>query len=138
MKREDFVAMARSYLGTPFHHQGRQPGVGLDCAGVVVVACWQCDHAVQDVIAYGRIPFKGLLEKSVAEYCDEIPVRGVLAGDVLLFTFREDPHHLAVVSHVAPIRLIHAYSQVNKVVENSLDAYWQKRLCKCYRIRGIE
>ncbi len=44
MKREDFVRVARSYIGTPFHHQGRLPGVGLDCAGVIVCALAECGY----------------------------------------------------------------------------------------------
>ncbi len=28
------IAAARTCLGTPFHHQGRAPGVGLDCIGL--------------------------------------------------------------------------------------------------------
>ena len=31
--RDDIVAAAREYLDTPFVHQGRVKGVGIDCAG---------------------------------------------------------------------------------------------------------
>ena len=32
------IEVARGYVGTPFHHAGRLPGVGLDCIGVPVCA----------------------------------------------------------------------------------------------------
>ena len=34
--RADAVRVARTYIDTPFQHMGRLPGVGLDCAGVLV------------------------------------------------------------------------------------------------------
>ena len=34
--KEDVVREAKTWLGTPFHHQGRLKGVGVDCAGVIV------------------------------------------------------------------------------------------------------
>ena len=36
MTSADIIAIARACLGTPFRHQGRIPGVALDCAGLVV------------------------------------------------------------------------------------------------------
>jgi cell wall-associated NlpC family hydrolase len=34
----NMVLAARECLGTPFQHQGRVPGVGLDCVGVAIYA----------------------------------------------------------------------------------------------------
>lgn len=34
--RADVVRVARSFVGTPYHHLGRLPGVGMDCAGVLI------------------------------------------------------------------------------------------------------
>ena len=34
--RTDVVAAAREWLGTPFHHQARLRGVGVDCVGLVI------------------------------------------------------------------------------------------------------
>jgi hypothetical protein len=31
-----FIAQARTWIGTPFHHQGRLKGVGCDCLGLIV------------------------------------------------------------------------------------------------------
>jgi len=36
MSADEILAAARACLGTPFLHQGRIPGVALDCAGLVV------------------------------------------------------------------------------------------------------
>ena len=39
--RAEFIAAARSYLRTPYGHQGRMPGVLLDCVGVPICAARQ-------------------------------------------------------------------------------------------------
>lgn len=134
--RDAFIAAARSYLGTPFHHQGRLPGVGMDCAGVVVCALQSCGYAVVDHQGYGRIPSMGIFQQAVLEHCETIPQSEVLPGDLMLFAFRDEPQHIAIVSNLDPVMIIHAYSDVGRVVENGLDATWQGRLRGCYRLRG--
>ncbi len=32
----EVVRVARTWLGTPYHHQGRVKGAGVDCAGLSV------------------------------------------------------------------------------------------------------
>jgi NlpC/P60 family putative phage cell wall peptidase len=129
------VDIARGYLGTPFHHQGRLPNVGLDCAGVVVCALKACGIAVTDVHGYGRIPANGLFMAAVNKHCDRVDLAAVQPGDLLMFRFRDAPQHIAIVSSVNPTRIIHAYQEVGKVVENSLDAAWTARLVGCYRLK---
>ncbi|NLR74203.1 MULTISPECIES: NlpC/P60 family protein [Leeia] len=34
-QRQQVLAEARSWLGTPYHHQGRVKGVGVDCAMIL-------------------------------------------------------------------------------------------------------
>lgn len=138
MTRVEFIAVARSYIGTPFHHQGRLPGVGLDCAGVTVCALQQCAYSVNDVQGYGRIPSQGLFKQAILAHCSQIAASDILPGDLLLFAFRSDEQHLAIISQLDPVMLVHAYSDVGKVVENEMDAVWQGRLRGCYRLRGIE
>ena len=130
------VDIARNYLGTPFHHQGRVPGVGLDCAGVVVCAFAESGFPVQDIAGYGRIPAGGVFIRAVMEHCDTINLADVQQGDLMMFAFRDEPQHIAIVSSVAPIMLIHAYQDVGCVVENELDVTWQGRLRGCYRLKG--
>ena len=130
---DDFVAAARAYIGTPFHHQGRMPDVGLDCAGVIVCAAAACGIFIEDQQGYGRIPSNGLLQQAVEKHCVRVDTSSVETGDIMLFAFRNEPQHLAVYDHGL---LIHAYSDVNRVVENSFDETWQHRLRGCWRLKG--
>ena len=138
MTRDELINSARSYLGTPFHHQGRLPHVGLDCAGLVVCAASENGYAVDDVRGYANIPSQGLFTQSVMGHCDKINIDELQAGDLCMFAFTSEPQHIAIVSSVEPLKIIHAYLQVNKVVENNLDGFWLKKLRGCYRLKGVE
>jgi len=129
----DYVDIARGYLGTPFRHQARLPGVGLDCAGVVVCALREAGREVEDVRAYGRIPAHGLFVKMVERHCERISVGDLRHGDLIMFAFRGEPQHLAI--YTAEGTLIHAYQDVKKVVEHDFDGVWRDRLRGCYRLK---
>lgn len=138
MIRADLVAAARALIGTPFAHQGRVPGVGLDCAGLVVCALQACGGEVADQRGYGRIPAHGMFTAAIAAHCDSIAQDQVQPGDLMMFAFRGEPQHVAIVSATDPVMLVHAYQDVGRVVENALDATWQARLRGCYRVRGVD
>ena len=135
MKREDFVSNARSMIGTPFHHQGRVPGVGLDCAGLVICAASELD--LGDKAGYGRIPSQGLFSQAVADQCDPVSLDVAVPGDIIMFAFRTEPQHVAIISSINPVMIIHAFKDAGRVVENSLDATWLGRLRGVWRIRGL-
>lgn len=135
MTRNEFITAARSYIGTPFQHQGRLPGVGLDCAGVIVCAAKAGGFSVSDVTGYATVPSGGLLEQAVLDHCERIMLDATQTGDIMLFKFLYEPQHLAIFDNGM---LIHAYNSVGKVVENGFDAVWHSRLVGCYRLRGIK
>lgn len=138
MDKAKFIASVRSTIGTPFQHQGRVPGVGLDCVGVIVFALTENGYLVNDVSGYSRIPGGALLEAAILVHCSKISLHDVAVGDIMLFHFGHEPQHTAVVSSLVPLTIIHAYSDIRRVVENGFDALWKSRLVACYRINGIE
>jgi len=137
MTRTEFITTARKYLGTQFIHQGRLPGIGLDCAGVVVCALRENDYGVNDRSGYGRIPAGGEFMAAIWEHCDPVHLGDVRPGDLMMFAFRNEPQHIAIVSGIEPIMLIHSWSDVGKVVENGMDEIWRMRLRGCYRLKDI-
>lgn len=135
---EDILRYARQCLGTPFRHQGRLIGVGLDCAGVIIYVARQLGLDPIDVQGYGTEPNNEQLERALdAQPCLE---RAFLEdrkpGDVLLMRFRFDPQHLAI---FADETIIHAYQQIGQVVEHPLSDLWATRIVRVYRFqdRGI-
>ena len=138
MKRDDFVKTCRGYLDTPFRHQGRLPGVGLDCAGVAVCAARECGEEVADFVAYSRLPSSAVFLETIGKSCDRVMKRDVLPGDLAVFEFDSNPQHLGVIVGTAPLMMLHAYMPARKVVEHRLDEQWMKRAKAFFRIRGIQ
>jgi cell wall-associated NlpC family hydrolase len=129
---EAIIAAARECLGTPFRHQGRLLGEGLDCAGVAVHVGRRVGCEVLDVPGYGRTPAGGLLELALAaQGClDEVAIADRRPGDLLLMRFDGDPQHLAI---LADGTLIHAYESVGKCCEHRLSSSWAARIQRAYR-----
>ena len=135
MKAADIITAARIHLGTPYRHQGRVPGLALDCAGLFVAVCHDLGLQVEDEEGYGRTPFKGLLEQCIDRqpFLTRVPREQMQAGDVLLMRFQTDPQHVAF--HAGDT-MIHAYSNVGRVVEHRLADVWRARIVHVYRFEG--
>lgn len=126
------VELARECLGTPFAHQGRLPGVALDCAGVLVHVMQGLGLSYIDQRGYPRRPYRGLLDQALADqpHLIAIPKTDAAAGDVLLFRIKAAPQHIGI---CAGETVIHAYSATGRVVEQSFDP-WRSSLSRVYRI----
>jgi cell wall-associated NlpC family hydrolase len=137
--KQDFIVAARSYIGTKFHHQGRVPNVGLDCAGVVVCAAAACGITLGDIQGYGRQPDGNALFKHCEANGRKVSRAEAQAGDVILMSFERDPQHLAVISEIEGdrIRVIHAWLQARGTVENDIDQVWMDRIVAIFRLEDL-
>jgi cell wall-associated NlpC family hydrolase len=140
--RAAFVALVRSYVGTPFHHQGRLPGVGMDCPAPIVCACWHFGLKPRefDVVGYPRVPDGVTLQR----YCDEHMTRIAPAllqpGDAVLVAWAGGPpQHLGVVvDYPGALAMVHADSiRRRAVVETRLVFGRAMRLVSGYAIPGV-
>ncbi|MEX6723402.1 NlpC/P60 family protein [Parapedomonas caeni] len=133
---DSVVALARACLGTPFRAQGRLPGVGLDCVGLVVHVARARGLRVDDRADYaltgdhdrlaGALSGAGLAPVAIAD---------ITAGDVLLFRLAGVQSHLGIASRTgdgAPA-LIHAHLGLRRVVEHRLDDDWRAALVAAWR-----
>jgi cell wall-associated NlpC family hydrolase len=125
------VVAARACLDTPFHHQGRAPGTGLDCIGLIVVALRGAGYSVQDRIDYGRRPDGVSLVEALHAHGAN-PVDVVEAGDILLFRYDGQPQHAALAT--SGDSMIHSFAPAGKVVETTIGDYWRRRLVGIYRL----
>lgn len=132
------VAAARACLGVKFKHRGRDPKTGLDCAGLVVHSLHQIGLDPHDLKTYGREPFQdGLVRVVQSNLGPPLPKHSdILPGDILLFRFSRDPHHLGIAGDYihGGLSLIHAYGGAEKVVEHRFDQIWIDRVCDVYRL----
>lgn len=134
------VETARSLIGTKFHHQGRVPGVGLDCAGVLIVTAWITGKKPRsfDVTGYPRIPDGVTLQRLCDENLDR--VWELQPGDIALIRWQKSDapaQHLGIVGdHPNGLSLIHADSRHHKkVIESRLEFGRYMRLVQGYRFR---
>lgn len=137
MTADDIVAAARACLDTPFQHQGRLIGVGMDCAGVAIHALHTSGGNPVDVTGYGETPNKGALQFALESQPDlEVAAFPATprAGDVLLFRFLNEPQHVGICTGTG---VIHAYSSVGKCVEHDLCSKWLSRIVRIYRVKGL-
>lgn len=135
--RAEVAAAARGYVGTPFHHQGRLKGVGIDCAGLVVGVAHELGLSAFDYTEYAHRPHASLLERLLDANMDRVSAWG--AGDVLLLAFDGDPQHLAVVTELAAgPGIVHAYAPMRRCVEHRLDGVWRARIRGAFRFRGVD
>lgn len=135
--REDIVAEARTWIGTPFHHQGRLKGVGADCGGVPVGVAQALGLTWADTVGYARTPSRAQFRATIERAWIPIARSDVLPGDLMSFAFCFEEQHLAIVSQLNPLRIIHAWEDSGKVVENDLDAVWARRLRGCWRFKEL-
>ena len=63
---ERVLTEARSWMGTPWHHQARLKGVGVDCIGLVVGVCSALGLPLEDSKNYARYPDGVALAKELA------------------------------------------------------------------------
>lgn len=137
MTPELIIAAARGALRTPFRHQGRVAGLGLDCAGLLVHVCQVLELSVVDEQGYGRSPWNGLLEQAIRRqpFLREIGRHEYQPGDVLLMRFSQAPQHVAIVTDLG---IIHAYEHSGSVVEHRLADVWRARITHAFRFEGIQ
>lgn len=134
MLRSEISRAALAMVGTPFHAQGRMPGVGLDCIGVVVCVARALGVSHSDLTAYPMRP-NGMLAPLLDAQLVRV-YRAPQEGDVLLMSFAGEPHHVAVM--VDGVRIVHAYATVRKCVVQSYTDHWRAKVRAIYEFPGVE
>lgn len=143
MTPEEIVHEARKWVGTPYHHQAALLGVGVDCVGLLrgvynglsgsdiqnpenYSGAWHIHRSEEKLYKTLRDVFN-LKEK---------PAHTFLPGDILIFGMGSGPGaHAAIVSE--PNKIIHSYREIGRVVENHLDARWNRRIRFCFEFPGV-
>lgn len=129
------LSLARSFLGTPYRHQGRSPRIGLDCVGLLT--CYLHGLGVEtpaDRLDYSAFGNTHLLLSRIGDTLEEIPICAAIPGDVLLISARpkHPPTHLAILTDQG---ILHV-TERRVVSEHGLDEDWICRLASAWRIKG--
>lgn len=143
--RAAVVAEARSWLGTPWQHQARTRGVGVDCAGLVigVARALGIVAAGMDVNHYARMPDGRNLIAHCDEWMHRIPPHAAQPGDVLVMRFDRHPQHLAIACDYAHggLAIVHALDNQDRrrarVVEHRLAPQLRANVVAAYALPGV-
>jgi cell wall-associated NlpC family hydrolase len=124
-QRKDVVAEARSWLKTPYHHAADVKGHGVDCAMLLVRV--YCDLRLVerfDPRPYTRDWFLHRNEERYLSFLLERSreVRSPGLGDIILFRVGRCFAHAGIISSVAPLAIIHAFSNTGCVVEDIVES----------------
>ena len=133
--RQDVVAEARRWIGTPYLHQASVLGAGTDCLGLLR-GVWRALFRAepQYVPPYtldwsepsGREEMLGAAQRWLVEK----PLTQVSRGDVIVFRMREGfvAKHVGIVAETRDLpSFIHAYTG-HGVVESALSSPWARRI----------
>ena len=137
--RGDIVAIARSWIGTPYRHQGALKGVGCDCLGLLI-GVWRelTGEAAGPIPPYtpdwaeaeGRETFADALRARLRE----IEIGEAREGDLVLFRWRRHlpAKHAGILT--GPDRMVHAQERAC-VAEVPLNAWWRRRTAYVFAFR---
>lgn len=142
MTPDQIVDAALEAEGTPFKHQARIVGLGLDCAGLYVFVCQRLGIPHFDALGYPRRPFDGELERQLDQQpaLRRVPLTDMGKGDVLAMRMTTQPQHIAIHAGLYDGHpyVVHASSLHKKVCVHRLDSEWFGRVCRAYRFIEVE
>lgn len=136
---DDVIREAREWIGTPFHHQARVKGHGVDCAQLVIgvgMNLGLIPPYPQQYMCYGRVPRPDFMRERLQEFMNEIPAEDAMPGDVLWMGWRKGvPMHLGILTTLHGRGVIHAFSEPGKVVETALPPDFERLIDSWWRYR---
>jgi cell wall-associated NlpC family hydrolase len=110
-RSERFAEAAKSLVGTPFVNHGRDPSVGLDCAGLVIAALRMIGMDPDDGAEYALVPHADLAElvKKQLETAFDLCDGELEAGDVLLMRWRPMGMYNHIGIYIGKAKMVHAW-----------------------------
>ena len=143
MSRTHIIALARDWLGTPYHHQASLRGVGTDCVGLVRGIYRELYGADAEPAppSYTRDWAEGSGRETLLEaarrHLIEIAPFDIQPGDVLIFRWHRDTlaKHCAILS--APTAMIHVLEGA-PVSEVAFTPWWRRHIAGAFMFPPTE
>jgi NlpC/P60 family putative phage cell wall peptidase len=139
--RDEIVAAARAWIGTPYHHQASVRGVGTDCLGLVR-GIWRDLYGTDAEVppAYSRdwaeANNREAMLEAASRHLKAIPVMAIGPGDVIVFRLRQGfvAKHAAIVASAST--MIHAMEGA-PASEVALSSWWRRRIAGAFCFPGL-
>lgn len=125
------IESAREWLGTPWQHNQRCKGVGVDCVQFIAALAEEQGIKIGPIENYYREPQKDELFWHLRCIAGLEEVSFTEPGDILLFRVGGIPRHLGVATERG---MVHADAKVGRVVEISNLGFWERLIVARFRI----
>jgi len=123
LERMRLIEEAKTWIGTPYHSEGRVKGAGCDCGTFLLGVLENAEllphidipHYPEDIACHCAVP-KYLMK--IEEYCQRVNNNDRKIGDILVYQFQGSkvPHHAAFVYDDE--YLIHSYTRQGVIISN--------------------
>lgn len=138
---EEVVRLAKTWLGTPYHHQASLKGVGCDCLGLVR-GVWRGLYGRDPERPppyshdWGEVNAVETLLAGARRHMHEVHIAAAAPGNVLIFRIRRNAiaKHAAIMATHAT--MIHA-AEGHNVGEVPLSPWWRRRLAGVFAFPSI-
>jgi len=139
------VVAGRTWIGTPFHHQARSKGIGVDCAGVIIGVGRELGLVSPDfdIGGYPRVPDGTSFLRWCDAYMNRVERDAMRPGDAVVVKFDSDPQHIGLLGDYrhGGLSIIHAAAIVSngrgRVIETRLMFSQAMRFVAAFALPGV-
>jgi NlpC/P60 family putative phage cell wall peptidase len=141
IQRREIVRIARSWIGTPYHHQASVRGVGADCLGLLR-GVWQevYGYEAEQPPPYSRDWAEACgredLLAGAGRHMRRVRPSAMKPGDVLLFRMREKAPAKHVGLLVSATTFVHA-AEGAPASEVTLQRWWRRSVVAVFAFPGV-
>lgn len=142
LTRQRIVAAARTWMGTPYHHQASCKGIGADCLGLVRGVwrdCFGSDVSVPQTYSRDWAEASGIetMLAGAREHLIAIDPQSIHPGDVVVFRLRPGfvAKHAAIIA--TPETIIHAM-EGGPACEVTLSSWWRRRIAGAFQFPHLK
>ena len=139
--RSQIVRAARSWIGTPYHHQASLKGAGTDCIGLVRGLWRELFGGEPEALPaysgdWAEATGQETMLRAAGRHLVATSTKHIQPGDVLVFRLRADTvaKHTAIAAD--PGRMIHAQEGV-PVSEVNIGPWWRRRIAGAFSFPNV-
>ena len=133
--RQEIINESRTWLKTPFKHQGRVKHKGVDCVGLIIGVAKDLGIFDCRIHNYPEYPDVNMMTMNMDNHLIPIKIKDMNIGDIFYLKFFNAPIHVGIKTDRG---IIHAYKPYREVVEHKLNDKWISRIHAAYKYPGID
>jgi cell wall-associated NlpC family hydrolase len=124
---------ARSWIDTPWVHNHRVKGQGVDCINFIAACAETVGIYLPIPVFYEKNPEQDYLMEAMGFYLRPLQQKTPTIGNIVAFNYCGIIHHVAIASGENTI--IHASAQHHRVLEQEITKQQERRIVDCYAMK---